>query len=326
MARYLVTGCAGFIGSHVCEKLISLGHEVIGIDNFDPFYDRWIKESNMNMMVKSPLFKFYEADICDKDNWKHIEQIPDAVIHFAAKAGVRPSIQEPESYIMSNIMGTQMVLNWMVEKKISQFVFAGSSSVYGNNTKIPFSEDDGTDNPVSPYAYTKKACELMISSYSQLYDIKAVCVRLFTVFGPRQRPDLAIHKFTDLIFSGNPVVLFGDGSSFRDYTYVDDIVHGILQSITFLEQNTAHAVFEIINLGNNNPVKLKDLISTLMELTNANVTIQYDVMQAGDVDRTYADITKAGHLLGFYPETEFRKGLVQFLDWYKTHHSRSQKN
>jgi len=317
MATYLVTGCAGFIGSHLCDKLITQGHQVLGVDNFDPFYDRRIKERNIAQVQKSSLFKLYKSDICDEATWLGIKMKPDCVIHLGARGGVRPSLLNPESYVLNNVLGTQMLLNWMEKEEITKLVFASSSSLYGNNAKVPFSENDNTDHPVSPYAYTKKACELMISSYVHLFGIKALCLRLFTVYGPRQRPDLAIHKFTDLIFKGEPLELFGDGNSYRDYTYVDDIINGILQSIVFLDKYSNHSVFEIINLGNNKPVKLKDLIFTLMKLTDIKVPLHYEVKQAGDVDRTYADISKAQHLLGFHPETDFQTGLKKFIKWYQ---------
>jgi nucleoside-diphosphate-sugar epimerase len=318
MAVYLITGCAGFIGSHLSEKLLSEGHQVIGIDNFDPFYARCIKEKNLQTALKSTSFTFYEMDIASPKLWEQIHTEIDCVIHLAAKAGVRPSIEDPEGYIQTNIIGTQLLLSWMTKHQHKNLVFASSSSVYGNNKKIPFSETDNVDFPISPYAYTKKACEQMIYTYHHLYQINALCLRFFTVYGPRQRPDLAIHKFTHLMHEQQPITLFGDGSTARDYTYVEDTVNGILKSIQYLGNKTEVRVYEIINLGNNQPVELKVLVDELKIAAKREVQIQRLPMQPGDVDITYADIEKAKKLLGYQPNTSIRDGLKKFMDWYES--------
>lgn len=315
MAKILVTGTAGFIGSHLSERLLDLGYDVWGIDNFDPFYDRATKEENLSMCMKSAHFHFLEMDITDRSAFSDLPTNFDLVIHLAAKAGVRPSIAAPDDYLKTNIEGSQNILNWMAANKMKNFLFAGSSSVYGNNTKIPFSEIDNVDNPISPYAYTKKACELMIHCYHHLYDFNTIILRFFTVYGPRQRPDLAIHKFTRMIRKGETITMYGDGSTARDYTYISDIVNGVVRSADLLMQSPA-AMYEIINLGNHSPVSLKDLIAALFKAAGKDVPVRQMPMQPGDVDITYADIEKAGRLLGYHPGTNLADGLKSFIDWY----------
>ena len=315
MDTILVTGCAGFIGSHVCTLLLSKGYRVIGVDNFDPFYPRPVKERNMDGFRYQQQFSFYDLDITEG-----LEEIKEkniqAVIHLAAKAGVRPSIEDPAGYIKANITGTQKVHEFMLERSINKLVFASSSSVYGNNEKKPFSEDDNVDNPISPYAFTKKAGELMNYNFHHLYNVDVVNLRFFTVYGPGQRPDLAIHKFVKNIANDKPVVLFGDGSTARDYTYIDDTVSGIFNALQFCLKNTD--LYTIVNLGNNKPVKLKDLVDVIYTGMGKAKNIKYDAMQPGDVEITFADITKAQALFGYKPATDMVTGIRKFIDWFDT--------
>jgi UDP-glucuronate 4-epimerase len=316
MKTILVTGCAGFVGSHLTNRLLSLGYKVIGIDNFDPFYARNIKESNMSAFKTNPAFQFHELDLCNANSLSVITDSIDAVIHLAAKAGVLPSIKSPDEYLSVNINGTHNVLKFMLDKGVSKLVFASSSSIYGNNKKIPFSEDDNTDFPISPYAFTKKSCELMNHNYHHLYNFDIVNLRFFTVYGPGQRPDLAIHKFVKQIDAGLPIEIYGDGSTARDYTYIDDIVDGILKALQFVVSN--QKVFEVINIGNRSPVYLKELVEKIYSSMGATPNIIYKSMQAGDVDITYANIDKAHKLLGYDPQTSIDEGLKKFIQWYKS--------
>lgn len=313
----LVTGAAGFIGSHVCELLLSKGHTVIGVDNFDPFYPRAIKEDNLSGFISHPQFSFYELDICSGLNAVEEKNI-SAIIHLAAKAGVRPSIDDPAGYVHANITGTQKVQEFMQLKKISKLVFASSSSVYGNNKKIPFSEEDNVDNPISPYAFTKKAGELMNYTFHHLYGADVINLRFFTVYGPRQRPDLAIHKFVHKIANGQPLTLFGNGETARDYTYVEDTVDGIYKALLFCMNNTG--VYTTANLGNNNPVTLKELVNAVYRVMGKEQNIIFEPMQPGDVDITFADISKATALLQYNPATGIEAGLQKFAQWYKSKH------
>ena len=316
MKHILVTGAAGFIGSHLCEDLLTSGYTISGVDNFDPFYNRAIKEQNLEELKKNDRFRFIEADISDKSSFDLIEDKVDAVIHLAAKAGVRPSIDDPAGYINTNIVGTNNILNWMKEKGIKKFVFASSSSVYGNNKKIPFAESDNVDNPISPYAFTKKTGELMNFSFHHLYQMSIVNLRFFTVYGPRQRPDLAIHKFIKLIDENKAIPVFGKGDTYRDYTFITDIVKGIIASLDYVISKDH--VYEIFNIGNNQPVSLMELIITLYRLLGKEPRLEYLPMQPGDVDRTYASIEKAQSVLGYSPSTTIEEGLKKFIDWYHT--------
>lgn len=315
MDTILVTGCAGFIGSHLCALLLNKGYTVIGIDNFDPFYDRSVKESNLAKFKDHASFYFYELDICGG-----LEAIQDknitAVIHLAAKAGVRPSIEDPAGYLHTNITGTQKVHEFMLAKKITKLLFASSSSVYGNNKKIPFAEDDNVDNPISPYAFTKKAGELMNYTLHHLYNIDIINLRFFTVYGPGQRPDLAIHKFVKKIAAGEPLELFGDGSTARDYTYIDDTVAGIYNALIYCLQH--EGVYETVNLGNNSPVKLNGLVDIIYAAMGAKKELRYKPMQPGDVDITFADISKAAKLFNYKPATRLPEGIAKFIDWFRT--------
>jgi nucleoside-diphosphate-sugar epimerase len=313
MVTILVTGCAGFIGSNVCALLLNKGFKVIGVDNFDPFYDRVIKESNLYGLLPHPDFIFYEIDITSQLQTVKEENIT-AVIHLAAKAGVRPSIEDPAGYIKANIIGTQKVHEFMLAKAIDKLIFASSSSVYGNNKKTPFSEGDNVDNPISPYAFTKKAGELMNYTLHHLYHIDVINLRFFTVYGPGQRPDLAIHKFVKKIANNLPLILFGDGETARDYTYIDDTVSGIFSALQYCLQNKA--VYTTINLGNNKPVKLHHLVDIIYKGMGKEKNIIHEAMQPGDVDITYADITKAGRLLNYKPATDMDTGIKKFIAWY----------
>lgn len=313
MVTILVTGCAGFIGSHVCILLLNKGFKVIGVDNFDPFYSRTVKELNTAKFKSHPAFSFYEIDITEGLHTVADEKI-DAVIHLAAKAGVRPSIEDPAGYIKVNITGTQKVHDFMQARAIHKLIFASSSSVYGNNTKMPFSEDDNVDNPISPYAFSKKAGELMNYILHHLYNVDVINLRFFTVYGPGQRPDLAIHKFVEKIANDQPLVLFGDGQTARDYTYVDDTVAGIFSALQYCLQNTG--VYTTVNLGNNKPVKLNELVEIIYDAMGKEKNIIYEAMQPGDVDITFADIAKASHLLNYKPATDMATGVKKFIAWY----------
>jgi nucleoside-diphosphate-sugar epimerase len=313
MDTILVTGCAGFIGSHVCALLLNKGYAVIGVDNFDPFYSRSVKQSNMIQFMNHPAFHFYEMDITTGLNAIEENSI-QAVIHLAAKAGVRPSIEHPADYLNVNIVGTQKVHEFMQARAIKKLIFASSSSVYGNNKKMPFSEEDNVDNPISPYAFTKKAGELMNYTFHHLYNTDIVNLRFFTVYGPGQRPDLAIHKFVSMISQDKPLVLFGNGDTARDYTYIDDTVSGIYSALEYCMYNTG--IYTTVNLGNNKPVKLNQLVDIIYSGMGKEKNVVYEAMQAGDVDITFADISKAGHLLHYKPATDLRQGIKKFIDWY----------
>ncbi len=315
MNSILVTGVAGFIGSHLTEKLLELGFKVVGIDNFDPFYDKSLKQKNLEGFVNNSNFTLIEGDICDERTWEKINTPIEAVIHLAAKAGVLPSLNDPKSYIRTNILGTQFVLEYMKEKQIKKMLFASSSSVYGNNPTIPFVETDNVDHPISPYAYTKKAGELMIHTWHYLYQIDAMCLRFFTVYGPRQRPDLAIRKFTQKILAGEPIEMYGDGSTARDYTFVNDTVDGIIKALQYILEH--NQVYEIVNLGNHHPVTLRDLIDKIYKQLDLPSQIQVKGKQAGDVDITYAEISKAKKMFGYMPHTSIDEGLKEFVKWFK---------
>jgi UDP-glucuronate 4-epimerase len=315
MKRILVTGCAGFIGSHLSEKLLAGGFRVTGIDNFDPFYDHEIKRRNLAIFHHHPNFEFIETDLSDKTSLE--SQFPpeiDLIVHLAGKAGVRPSLDDPTGYYKTNIIATQNLLDAMKVRGIRKIAFASSSSVYGNSKNTPFTETMDVSNPISPYSSTKRACELINFTAHHLYGLDIVNLRFFTVFGPRQRPDMAIHKFTRLIRSGEPIPMFGDGSTARDYTYIEDILQGILGAVHYLFNN--EDIYEIVNLGNNHPVLLHDMIDMIYEVTGEKTNINLLPMQPGDVDITCADITKAQRLFGYQPQFDFREGVKRFVEWY----------
>ncbi|MBC7388918.1 MAG: GDP-mannose 4,6-dehydratase [Opitutaceae bacterium] len=312
---FLITGVAGFLGSHLSEALLELGHSVTGIDNFDPFYNENIKRRNLNNSLTYSLFTFIKADITVQSDLEKISGNFDFVIHIAAKAGVLPSIKNPLDYVSVNITGTMNVLEFMKSRSIKKYVFASSSSIYGNNKEVPFKEDQKVDGPISPYAFSKRSCELMNYTYHTLYNISCLNLRLFTLYGPRQRPDLSIHKFTRLIESGQAIEMYGDGSTARDYTHVTDVVNGFISAINFVSSH--EKVYEIINIGNRNPVKLKDLIKTIYESLKVEPNIIQLPEQPGDVDITYADISKAKILLDYNPKMNFSDGIKGFVSWYE---------
>ena len=317
MKTYFVTGGAGFIGSNLVEKLLNLHLKVVVIDNFCDFYDPKIKEDNIKEYLLNPNFKLYKGDIRDYDllNTIFSENKIDVIIHLAAMAGVRPSIENPILYQEVNGIGTQNVLEIAKKNNIGNLVMASSSSVYGNCEKVPFKEDMIVDYAISPYAATKKSNEVMAHVYHKLYQMNIVMLRFFTVFGPRQRPDLAINKFVRLMLEGKEIPMYGDGTTSRDYTYVDDVVDGIIKSISYIE--THNEVYEIMNIGNSNPISLNEMIETIGKVLKVNFKIKKLPMQLGDVNRTYADISKAKKLIGYDPKTNFEEGIIRFVEWYK---------
>ncbi|MCX7748525.1 MAG: SDR family NAD(P)-dependent oxidoreductase [Clostridia bacterium] len=323
--RILVTGGAGFIGSHLCEKLISEGNEVIIVDNFNSFYDPALKRDNIEE-IKSILkekdtpqksLKVFEYDIRDLDALDQLfsKSAIDIVVHLAAMAGVRPSIEEPLLYEEVNIKGTMNLLEICKKYSVNKFIFASSSSVYGNNQKVPFSETDNVDFPISPYAATKKAGELLCYTYSKLYRINIACLRFFTVYGPRQRPDLAIYKFVESIFKDLPIPFYGDGMSKRDYTYIDDIVHGIVQAIYWADDGEDK--YGIFNIGESKAISLSEMINVIEHAVGKKAMVKRMPMQPGDVNQTFADIERAKTVLGYQPVTSFKKGVEFFVKWYK---------
>jgi UDP-glucuronate 4-epimerase len=306
----LVTGAAGFIGSHLVDLLLREGWRVTGVDNFDPFYNATLKRANVAPHRDYAGYRLVSADIRDGDALEaHLGEDYDVVVHLAAKAGVRPSIEDPVTYQAVNVLGTQNLLEFCRRRRITQFLFASSSSVYGVNPRVPWTEDE-VPLPISPYASTKLSGELMGHVYSHLYAIRFIALRFFTVYGPRQRPDLAIRKFAARMLDGQSIPLFGDGESQRDYTFVDDTVRGIRAAMDY-----AGSAYEVINLGNNYAVSLRDLVSALEDVLGMTARIERFPEQPGDVPRTWADIGKAQRLLGYSPTTPLREGLEQFATW-----------
>jgi UDP-glucuronate 4-epimerase len=346
--RILLTGCAGFIGSHTLDRLLADGHHVIGVDNFDPFYARSLKLANLRPHVDQDLaaegkglsakgihshshlhshsaskgsFELLEGDLADQTTYTKLKFLIgneplDAVIHLAAKAGVRPSIEDPVGYQRANVIATQNLLEFAKENDIKQFVFASSSSVYGVNPRVPWSESDAVLQPISPYASTKVSCELLGHVYSHLYGIRVLGLRFFTVYGPRQRPDLAINKFVRLIEAGEPIPVFGDGSTRRDYTYIDDIVNGIIGSLHYTGSN-----YEVINLGNDQTVTLSEMIATIETVVGKKAIIDRQSEQPGDVPQTWADVSKAKKLVGYAPSITFKEGVTSFYIWWRENQS-----
>lgn len=317
----LVTGSAGFIGSHVAERLIGHGHVVFGVDNFDPFYDRAIKDSNHAELLDSTAYRFSEADIGDADAMAavfaeavRIDRPIDLVVHLAAKAGVRPSIEDPIGYTRTNVDGTTSVLQCARDAGVTDVVFASSSSVYGNTREVPFREDAWVDYPISPYAATKKACELLSHAYAHLHGMRIAALRFFTVYGPRQRPDLAIAKFARLLRAGEAIPVYGDGSSRRDYTYIDDTVAGVIGSIDWLRRQAA-GTYAVFNLGESRTVTLAELISLLESALGVTARIDRKPMQPGDVEQTYADIGRARDAFGYDPRTPIEDGITRYVSW-----------
>jgi len=309
----MVTGGAGFIGSHLCERLLSRGDRVFCVDNFDSYYPPQVKRKNIESALNHECFTLAECDVRNKEGLDRIfrNHNIDSIIHLAARAGVRPSINDPLLYQDVNIKGTLNLLELSKNYGIRNFVFGSSSSVYGAGVKIPFRENDGPIQPVSPYAVSKQACELFCYTYHHLYNIPMTCLRFFTVYGPRQRPDMAIHKFTHLINQGEEIPLYGDGTSKRDYTYISDIIDGILAA---LDEPRG---FEIINLGDSETVELRQLVTLIEENMGKKSKIKNLPSQPGDVPLTYADISKAKTMLGYSPKVRIKEGIVKFIQWYK---------
>ena len=309
----LITGGAGFIGSHLVEKLLLQKKKIVVIDNFNNFYSPAYKRENIAQAIKNQDFTLYEADICNKETCCDIfkKHNIEKVVHLAAYAGVRPSIEQPLLYEEVNCRGTLNMLELSRIYKIKQFIFGSSSSVYGNNKKVPFSEDDPVNEPISPYAATKRAGELFCYNYHHLYKIPTLCLRFFTVYGPRQRPDLAIRKFTELIDRNQPINMYGDGTTERDYTYYSDIIDGVVSALD------KEYDFEIINLGDSRPVQLKRLIELIEQALGKKAQIIELPEQPGDMHRTYADIRKAERFLKYKPKVSIEQGIRLFVTWYK---------
>lgn len=312
MKRVLVTGGAGFIGSHLVDSLLNDGIKVLVIDNFDSFYPREVKERNISEHLKSANYTLIEADILNREKIMGIflDRQPETVVHLAAKAGVRPSLIDPRGYVEVNINGTINLLDASVKHGVKKFIFASSSSVYGLNEKVPFSEGDPLLKPASPYGATKLAGEALCNSYSNCFGLPIVALRFFTVYGPRQRPDLAIHKFVNLMLNDEPIPLFGDGSTSRDYTYYSDIVEGIRKAMNFLGQK-----YEVFNLGNDQPVKLIELVQTIEGAIGKKAKINWLPAQTGDVPRTWASLEKAEQLMGYKPGVNLVDGINNFKSW-----------
>ena len=316
--KVLVTGGAGFIGSHVSERLVARGDDVIIVDSFDPYYDPRIKRRNLSQVLASGKARLIEADICDRaavDAQLGNDTI-DAIVHLAARAGVRPSLERPLDYVRTNIEGTQSLLEIARARGIRPFVFGYSSSVYGDSTPVPFRESEPANDPISPYAATKRAGELLCNAYAHLYGMSIACVRLFTVYGPRQRPDLAIHKFARLMARGAEIPVYGDGTTERDYTYVDDIVDGIVAALDWCDAS-APGAFETANLGESRTTSLARLIEILSAELGVSPKIQRLPEQPGDVQRTFADVSKARELFGYDPATTVEEGIRRFADWFR---------
>lgn len=314
MKNILITGGAGFIGSHLVRNLLDEGNwQVSVVDDFNDFYSPEIKKENIRTFLDNSNFQLYETDICDSESLAEIftKNKFEAVVHLAAWAGVRPSVLNPKLYTKVNVSGTLNLLELAKEFGINQFVFGSSSSVYGERCKVPFSEEDLIQKPISPYAATKAAGEFLCHTYSHLYDFRTVCLRFFTVYGASQRPDLAIHKFSNLIWEGKPIPVFGDGTTRRDYTYIDDIIQGVRAAIDY--DITSHEVF---NLGESQTVELRELIELLEQNLGKKAIIDHQPMQPGDVPQTYADISKARELLNYNPHTKIEEGIEKFVRWF----------
>jgi UDP-glucuronate 4-epimerase len=315
MNKVLVTGAAGFIGSSLSKKLLENGLQIVGLDCLNDYYNPEWKMQNLAELEQYPSFKFVRGDILDEKLLTNLfsEHKFKVIAHIAARAGVRPSIAEPKLYESVNVRGTLNLLEAAKEHAVPKFVFASSSSIYGNQTKMPFSEDDRVDSPISPYAATKKAGEELCYTYSHLYGISATCLRFFTVYGPKGRPDMAPYLFTEAIMQGQPIKRFGKGDTGRDYTYIDDIVSGIVAAMDY------KAPYEVFNLGNSSSVLLRDFIATIEKVTGKRAIIEEHPMQQGDVNSTFADISKAKKLLGYDPQTTLEVGLRNFVAWYTEH-------
>jgi len=318
MTRVMVTGAAGFIGSHLVDALLARGDDVVGIDNFDPFYPRAVKEANLERAMAMPGFEFHEIDLVDVASLVALLTPDTVIVHLAAKAGVRPSLEDPIGYVRANVTGTAAVGEAASRAGVTRLVFGSSSSVYGDDTEAPFLEDAVAIHPVSPYAATKRSGELMLEAMAPIWNLRCAALRFFTVIGPRQRPDLAVHKFTRLILAGETLTLFGDGTQSRDYTYWADIVDGILRAIAWTED--APVGVEYFNLGDAQPVPLTELVDTIAGALGIVPNIEWHPMQPGDVQHTFADLTKSNQVLGYQPTTELAEGVRNFVLWYRDIH------
>lgn len=311
----IVTGAAGFIGSHLVDRLLADGVEVVGVDNFDPFYDPGRKRANLADALQHPGFRLVELDLRDADGVSRLvaESRPEAIAHLAARAGVRPSIEQPGLYAEVNVSATTYLMEAARRlDPMPRFVYASSSSVYGDRPDAPFREDDRVDLPISPYAATKKACELIAHSFHHIHGLPATGLRFFTAYGPRNRPDLAIHKFADLIERGRPIPMFGDGTTRRDYTYVGDIVDGVARALDRCSS------YHIYNLGHSEPIALRDMIAAVGRALGKEPVVDRQPEQPGDVRQTYADISRARSELGYDPSTPFDEGLARFVSWFRS--------
>lgn len=313
MARILITGAAGFIGSHLAERLLARGDQVAGLDNFDPFYPREAKERNLRGAQAHAAFTFVEGDLRDAGAMAEVVERhrPQRIVHLAARAGVRPSLENPAAYVETNVHGTLNLLLACRRFPVEHFVFASSSSVYGNDVRAACTEEAPTDSPASPYGATKKAGEVLCFTYHQLLKIPMTCLRLFTVYGPRQRPDLAIHKFVRLIEAGKPLPFFGDGTSRRDYTFVEDTVSGITAALDRADG------YQIYNLGRGNPVTLREMLEAVERALGKKAVLDRQPEQPGDVRTTWADISKAKARLGYAPQVQFDEGVERFVKWWR---------
>ncbi len=312
MKRILVTGAADFIGSHLVDTLLARGDEVLGVDNFNTYYDPAIKRRNLSQAEGMDRFSLNEIDICDEAALRGAFEAfqPEVVVHLAARAGVRPSLQDPNLYHRVNVIGGQHILDACRDFKVSNLVFASSSSVYGGSKEVPFRETDPVMTPVSPYAATKRMNELQAHVYHHIYGVRTTMLRFFTVYGPRQRPDMAIHKFTKMTLAGEPIPMFGDGSTYRDYTYIDDIIDGVVRCVdTPLD-------YEIFNLGESHTTSLRELITLIERHTGREAIIDEQPMQAGDVEKTYANVDHAREKLGYAPRFTMDEGIERFVAWY----------
>ncbi|HZK79277.1 MAG TPA: NAD-dependent epimerase/dehydratase family protein [Gemmatimonadaceae bacterium] len=314
----LVTGGAGFIGSHLSERLISRGQGIVIVDSFDPYYDPAIKHRNIETVLESGRARLIIADICDRDAVERAleDEHIDAIVHLAARAGVRPSLENPEAYVRTNVEGTAAMLELARRRGVRAFVMGSSSSIYGDSTPVPFTEDAPAVTPISPYAATKRAAELLCHTFAHLYGLSIVCLRLFTVYGPRQRPDLAIHKFARLMSSDKSIPFYGDGATERDYTYVDDVVDGIEGALRWAKSAKPGA-FEIVNLGENTTTSLARLVEMLAAELGVTPTLDRMPPQPGDVQRTFASVEKAHRLLGYNPHTPMEEGIRRFVEWFR---------
>lgn len=334
----LVTGAAGFIGFHLSKRLLAQGYHVIGVDNLNEYYDVLLKKERLKILEKNVNFEFYKIDLANQESLNPIfkDKSINIVINLAAQAGVRYSLNNPHSYVHSNLFGFINILEACRHYQVEHLIYASSSSVYGANSKIPFSTKDSVDHPVSIYAATKKSNELMAHTYSHLFNIPTTGLRFFTVYGPWGRPDMAYYSFTKDIIEGNTIKVFNNGDMSRDFTFIDDIVEGIIRLLDYPpkynknwdkenpDPSSSYAPYKIYNIGNNNPVKLMDFIHLLEKLIGRKATVELLPMQLGDVKTTYADITNLQKDVGFYPTTTLEIGLGHFVDWYKKYHLKEQ--